>query len=76
MLDEIMNGIKSTKHELRFGALKLFVSLSRSDKMIKAIIVEHGDFSKEISKILTTEDLNDDITLVACKSICNFASDN
>jgi hypothetical protein len=77
VLDELLLGIKSKNRDIKLAALQLFVSLSRSDKMIKAIILEHADFQKEISKLITCEesDFDFDIVLVACKSLCNFAVD-
>jgi len=44
VLDELMLGIKCSHSEVKLAALQLFASLSRSDKMIKAIILEHAEF--------------------------------
>ncbi len=77
VLDELLLGIKSKNRDIKLAALQLFVSLSRSDKMIKAIILEHADFQKEISKLITSEesDFDFEIVLIATKSLCNFAVD-
>jgi phosphate uptake regulator len=44
VLDELMFVIKSDNVRVKVAALQLFVSLSRSDKMVKAIILEHADY--------------------------------
>ena len=44
VLEELLAGIKSGHREIKLAACTLFVSLSRSDKMVKSIILEAGDF--------------------------------
>ena len=44
--------------------------------MIKAIILEHADFSKELSKIVVSGEFDMEVELFALKAICNFAVDN
>jgi hypothetical protein len=39
VLDELFLGIKSAHRGIKMAALTLFVSLSRSDKMLKSIIM-------------------------------------
>lgn len=43
-LDELLIGIKNSNRDIKLAALQCYVSLSRSDKMVKAIIHEHADF--------------------------------
>jgi hypothetical protein len=48
LLEELFAGLKNLNKEVKLTALQCFVSLSRSDKMTKSIIVDHGDIHKEI----------------------------
>ena len=43
-LDELLVGVKSSDRDIKLAALQCYVSLSRSDKMVKAIIHEYADF--------------------------------
>jgi hypothetical protein len=51
------------------------VSLSRSDRIIKNIILEAADFQKELCNILMTHSNDDEMEIVALKAICNLALD-
>jgi hypothetical protein len=43
--------------------------------MIKSIILEAGDFQKELCNILLSETKDEELELVVCKAICNLALD-
>lgn len=75
VLEELLAGIKSNQRDVKLAACTLFVSLSRSDKMIKSIILEAGDFQKELCNILLSKIKDEDMELVVCKAICNLALD-
>lgn len=55
-LEELLALMKSSLKEQKYAACKLFVSLSRSDKMLKSIILEAGEFTKELQKIFVDSD--------------------
>jgi nitrate/TMAO reductase-like tetraheme cytochrome c subunit len=56
ILEELLCGIKSTNKNVKYSACQCFVSLSRSDKMVKSIILEAGEFHKELQSILINND--------------------
>jgi len=74
-LEEILKIIKSPLSNNKKAACLLFVSLSRSDKMVKSIILEAGEFTKELQRIMLESDKNEKLQLLACKSLCNLALD-
>ncbi len=43
--------------------------------MLKSILMEAGDFHKEILAIFTTSDSDPELQLTACKALCNLAID-
>jgi hypothetical protein len=57
-LEALLKIIKTTAPQLRLAACKCFVSLSRSEKILKTIILEAGDFNKELTKIVVESDDN------------------
>ena len=59
--DELFSGLKSTNRDVKFSACVCFVSLLRSDKMLKSILMEAGDFHKEILTIFTTSDADPEL---------------
>lgn len=48
LLEELLKLMKSSQRDLKLAACKLFVSLSRSDRILKSIILEAGEFTKEL----------------------------
>jgi hypothetical protein len=44
VLEELLVGIKCNHRNIKIAACTLFVSLSRSDKMLKSIIMEAAEF--------------------------------
>eukprot|EP00347_Sterkiella_histriomuscorum_P015675 403356120 len=74
-LVELLSILKSTSKEAKYTACKLFVSLTRSDKMIKSIILEAGEFTKELQKIFLESDNDARLQLTSCKALCNLAID-
>lgn len=51
------------------------MSLLRSDKMHKSILLEVGEFHKELQSIFTGTDKDYELQLTACKGLCNLALD-
>lgn len=51
------------------------MSLLRSDKMLKSILLEAGDFHKELVSMFVTADKDHEIQLASCKALCNLAID-
>jgi hypothetical protein len=43
--------------------------------MIKSIVLEAGEFTKELQNILIQTDADPDLQLTSCKAICNLAID-
>jgi len=43
--------------------------------MVKSILLEAGDFHKELINIFVTADKDHEIQLAACKALCNLAID-
>ncbi len=58
ILDELLTGIKSNNRDVKLAATTCFVSLLRSDKMLKSIILEAIDFHKELIIIFLSSDLD------------------
>lgn len=73
--DELFSGLKSSNRDVKLSACVCFVSLLRSDKMLKSILMEAGDFHKEILTIFTTSDSDPELQLTSCKALCNLAID-
>ena len=46
-IEELLRGIKSSNNEIKYAACTCFVSISRSDRMTKSVILE-GSFTKEL----------------------------
>lgn len=61
ILDELLIALKSSNREVKFAACQALLSLSRSDKMVKSIMLEAGDFPKELQNILLTNDNDSDL---------------
>ena len=74
-IDELLSGIKSKHPQIKYAACNCFVSLSRSDRLIKSMILEAGDFTKELVSILLGNDVDESLELIVCKAICNLALD-
>ncbi len=56
-LDELLRIMKTCeKKSAKLVACNCFLSLSRSDKTVKSLILEAGEFTKELSKILIESD--------------------
>lgn len=43
--------------------------------MVKSIILEAGEFMKELQRIMLESDKDEKLQLLACKSLCNLALD-
>lgn len=56
LLEELLKLMKSNTRDVKLAACKLFLSLSRSDKILKSLILEAGEFTKELQKILISSD--------------------
>ncbi|CDW81757.1 armadillo repeat-containing protein [Stylonychia lemnae] len=74
-LDELLQLIKSANKDQNYAACKLFVSLSRSDKMLKQIILDSGEFLKELTKFFLESDSEPKLQSTCCKALCNLAFD-
>jgi hypothetical protein len=48
ILEELLAALKSTNRRIKLAACLCFVSLSRSDKMVKSLVLEAGEFTKEL----------------------------
>jgi hypothetical protein len=59
--EELFSGLKSSNRDVKLSACVCFVSLLRSDKMLKSILMEAGDFHKEILTIFTTSDTDPEL---------------
>lgn len=61
ILDELLTGLKSMTRDIKLAAVTCFVSLLRSDKMLKSILLEAGEFHKELLSIFVASDKDHDL---------------
>ena len=54
--DELFSGLKSGNRDVKFAACACLVSLLRSDKYLKSILIEAGDFHKDLLAIFINSD--------------------
>ena len=59
--DELFAGLKSGNRDVKFAASSCLVSLLRSDKYLKSILIEAGDFYKDLLSIFINSDNDQDL---------------
>ena len=61
IIDELLSSLKTQNRDIKLAAATCLVSLLRSDKMVKSILLEAGDFHKELINIFVTADKDHDL---------------
>jgi Trp operon repressor len=61
IIDELLSSLKSQNRDIKLAAATCLVSLLRSDKMVKSILLEAGDFHKELINMFVTSDKDHDL---------------
>jgi hypothetical protein len=76
LLEELLSGLKQqANRDVKYASVLCFVSLLRSDKMNKSILMEVGEFHKELLSIFTSAEKDHQMQLTACKALCNLSLD-
>ena len=61
IIDELLSALKTQNRDIKYAATSCFVSLLRSDKMAKSILLEAGDFHKDLINIFVSSDKDHDL---------------
>jgi hypothetical protein len=75
MVDELIFALRSSDTSVKLAAAQCFVSLLRSDKMHKSILMEQGEFHKDLIAMFVAADKDYEAQIVSCKALCNLALD-
>ena len=71
-LGELLKTLKAKSRESKYAACKLLVSITRSDKLVKSIILDAGEFIKELQQIFLHADEDPKLQLISLKSSIRF----